>query len=40
VGDGAPDLVVLDASGVETGLSAFWTAAPRALVLVFLRHFG
>lgn len=40
IGEAAPDSVVGDGSGAGTRLSALWTAAPRALVLVFLRHFG
>lgn len=38
VGDPAPDASVLDASGTEVRLSAFW--GDRPAVLVFLRHYG
>lgn len=40
VGDHAPDLTLRDAGDVEVRLSDLWASAPRALVLVFLRHFG
>jgi hypothetical protein len=36
----APDQTLLDATGAEVRLSDYWTAAPRALALVFVRHFG
>ena len=39
-GDPAPDLTLLDASGAPVTLSSRWSQAPRALVLVFVRHFG
>ncbi|MFM9105426.1 MAG: hypothetical protein ACKOWF_01850 [Chloroflexota bacterium] len=39
-GDPAPDLTLRDATGAPVQLSSFWNAAPRALALVFVRHFG
>jgi len=39
-GTAAPDLVLRDAAGAEVRLSDLWRAAPRALALVFVRHFG
>ena len=39
-GDPAPDQTLLDASGATVRLSDYWTAAPKALALVFVRHFG
>lgn len=39
-GDPAPDATVRDAAGIERTLSHYWAAAPRALALVFVRHFG
>ncbi|MGI9254133.1 MAG: hypothetical protein ACR2J8_10325 [Thermomicrobiales bacterium] len=39
-GDAAPDQTLLDDSGQTVRLSDFWSAAPRALALVFVRHFG
>lgn len=40
VGDSAPDLTLRDAGNAEVRLSDLWSSAPRALVIVFLRHFG
>ena len=40
VGDQAPDLTLTDTTGLPVRLSDLWDAAPRALVLVFVRHFG
>lgn len=40
VGETAPDLTLHDAAGSEVRLSDLWSGAPRALLLVFLRHFG
>lgn len=39
-GTPAPDVMLLTASSGQVHLSAEWEAAPEALVLVFLRHFG
>jgi len=39
-GEMAPDATLTDAAGAAVPLSDLWEAAPRALVLVFLRHFG
>jgi peroxiredoxin len=38
VGDVAPDITVLDASGQSVSLAEVWRRGP--LVLTFLRHFG
>jgi peroxiredoxin len=38
VGDGAPDLTLLDAEEEEVALSSLWDRAP--LALIFLRHSG
>jgi peroxiredoxin len=40
VGSPAPDVTLRDAAGTPVGLAELWTSAPRALVLVFVRHFG
>lgn len=40
VGDRAPNLALPDGKGGKVHLSNFWAGAQRALVLVFLRHFG
>ena len=40
VGDVAPDVPLRDAAGMSVRLAELWTSAPRALVLVFVRHFG
>jgi hypothetical protein len=39
-GQAAPDQTLLDATGASVTLSDFWEAAPKALALVFVRHFG
>ncbi len=39
-GSAAPDLALRDAAGAEVRLSDLWGAAPTALALVFVRHFG
>lgn len=36
----APDFTLPDENGTPTTLSSLWSAAPRALALVFIRHFG
>jgi hypothetical protein len=36
----APDAMLVDASGNPVHLREQWEAAPKALALVFLRHFG
>jgi hypothetical protein len=38
VGEGAPDLKLLDAQETEVALSSLWERGP--LALIFLRHFG
>jgi peroxiredoxin len=38
VGDPAPDVTALDATGREVTLSSFWRERP--IVAVFLRHYG
>jgi len=38
VGDAAPDVEVLDASGRNVSLADVWRRGP--IVLTFLRHFG
>jgi peroxiredoxin len=38
VGDGAPDVEVLDPQGRAVRLSSLW--ADRPVVLAFLRHYG
>ena len=40
VGDIAPDVALRDAAGMSVRLADLWTGASRALVLVFVRHFG
>ena len=40
IGDPAPDQTVLDTTGAEVRFSDYWSAAPKALALVFIRHFG
>lgn len=40
VGSPAPDVVLHDAAGGEVRLSDLWQGAPRALAMVFVRHFG
>lgn len=40
VGHPAPDVTLHDTAGAPVRLAELWAAAPRALVLVFLRHFG
>ena len=40
VGQPAPDVMLHDTAGAPVRLAELWTATPRALVLVFLRHFG
>ncbi len=40
VGATAPDAVLSDDTGQPVRISACWTAAPRGLVLVFIRQFG
>ena len=40
VGGAAPDLLLRDAAGADVRLSDLWHAAPKALALVFVRHFG
>ena len=40
VGNRAPDLALRDAAGAPVRLADLWAAAPRALALVFVRHFG
>ena len=40
VGDRAPDRTLGGADGAPVRLAELWSAAPRALVLVFVRHFG
>jgi len=39
-GEMAPDAALTDAAGTDVPLSGLWRESPRALVLVFLRHFG
>lgn len=36
----APDAMLVDASGNPVHLREQWEAAPKALALIFLRHFG
>lgn len=38
LGDAAPELTVLDASGHSVSLAEVWRRGP--IVLTFLRHFG
>ncbi len=40
VGDAAPDVTLEDATGAQRRLADLWQAAPNALVLVLLRHYG
>ncbi|HEV2107635.1 MAG TPA: hypothetical protein VGR16_05185 [Thermomicrobiales bacterium] len=40
IGDPAPDVTLIDGSGAPVHLKDQWEAAPRALALIFLRHFG
>jgi len=40
VGAPAPDAALRDATGTDVRLSELWREAPRALALVFVRHFG
>ncbi len=40
VGASAPDVTLHDDSGQTIRFSDRWAAAPRGLVLVFIRHFG
>lgn len=39
-GSNAPDATLILASGDPVSLQDQWQAAPKALALVFLRHFG
>jgi peroxiredoxin len=39
-GASAPDLTLAGADGAPIRLSDLWTAAPTALALVLVRHFG
>lgn len=39
-GSAAPDARLVDAAGSRVHLRQQWEAAPKALVLIFLRHFG
>jgi hypothetical protein len=39
-GSNAPDATLIAASGDPVQLQDQWQAAPKALALVFLRHFG
>lgn len=39
-GDPAPDFTLDDATGAPRRLADLWRAAPNALVLVLLRHYG
>lgn len=39
-GSKAPDATLIAASGDPVQLRDQWEAAPKALALVFLRHFG
>lgn len=40
VGTPAPNVVLQDSDGKDAHLADLWTGTPRALVLVFFRHFG
>ncbi len=40
VGAAAPDVTLRDGEGADVRLSDLWQGAPRALALVFVRHFG
>lgn len=39
-GTTAPDLVLRDRHRTEVRLADLWQSAPKALALVFVRHFG
>jgi hypothetical protein len=40
LGEPAPDATLRDAAGNRVRLADLWGAAPAALALVFVRHFG
>ncbi|CAA9544108.1 MAG: hypothetical protein AVDCRST_MAG73-2234 [uncultured Thermomicrobiales bacterium] len=40
VGEMAPDATVWNGDGGAVRVADLWRGAPRALVLVFFRHFG
>lgn len=40
IGDPAPDFTLTTPEGEEVCLSDLWKNAPRALALVFVRHWG
>lgn len=40
IGDPAPDLTLPSPDATFVQLSELWRAAPRALALVFVRHWG